>query len=132
MKPISYYFQAGPEPVKRDYVVVYAYNQGKVVFQGSDQEWNRQSPEVKTKLVEKVVDNEAYTAAIAAFRQARALRFAQFKIDLAEHVRMVDHPKFEDCFKFAEEQASDRDLKGIERYECVVDVMEDVARLVLP
>jgi hypothetical protein len=107
MKPFEYYSKSTiPYPNKKDYVTIFVYNAGKVVWQGPDSEFSNSNPEVATAtsgkyVTQKVTDEEGYIKAQLEYGKEDQKLHAEFQNDLFEEFGVVDNPKRFRAFSYA-------------------------------
>lgn len=103
MKRIEYYTtNTLTYPSKEDYITVYAYLRGQVLWQGPAKEW----PAVKGTLppnhiVERISDDEALRQARIAYGSETSRLQEEFKRDLFDLEGVTDNPKVDACYALA-------------------------------
>lgn len=115
MKPIDYYTTNPlPRPTKSDYMQVFAYSRGKIIWQGPAREFETARRHLDLKgPIERLLNEEAYHAAVLAYQAESTRLQREFKHDLLEDHGVTNHPKAELCFKLAWEYGHDSGLKEI-------------------
>jgi hypothetical protein len=102
MKPFDYYGTADiPYPVKSEYVTIYVYSKGEILwqgFEGSEAEVRNLYPDA---LIESHLDEEAYRERVGAHRDAMAKKENEFIQDLFEEFGVTDNPKKGLCYSIA-------------------------------
>jgi hypothetical protein len=107
MKPFEYYSKSKiPYPNKKDYVTVFVYNAGKVVWQGPNSEFSNSNPEVAAAtsgkyVTQKVTDEEGYKKAQLEYREEDQRLYTEFQDDIFEEFGVVDNPKRFKAFSYA-------------------------------
>ena len=127
MKPFSYYSDIDvPYPRPSDFTKVFAYAKGKVIWSGSADEWATAGRSIGTKLVEKVVDEEALKAARQAYNAAERAKYDEFKRDLFELHGVTGHSKAELCFNMAWEDGHSAGYAEVANvFDRLVDLIKD-------
>lgn len=102
MKPFDYYGTADiPYPVKSEYVIIYVYSEGKILWQGRGENSAEVRKQYPDALIESHFDKEAYGERVGAHRDAMAKKENEFIQDLFEEFGVTDNPKKGLCYSIA-------------------------------
>jgi|LakMenEpi03Aug12_release.lakeMendotaPanAssembly.Ray.scaffolds.fasta_scaffold30978_8 hypothetical protein len=94
MKPFDYYGIADiPYPVKSEYVTIYVYSKGEILWQGGGENLAEVRKQYPDALIESHFDGEAYRERVGAHRGAVAKKENEFIQDLFEEFGVTDNPK---------------------------------------
>lgn len=106
MKPWRAYRTSLPFPKKAAYTKLYAYREGETVWSGDLNVWNMMKGNAKPHygITEKVVDLEAYKAALEEYRLDELRLKQTFKRDLEDEYDTYSHPKAQKLFDMAWER----------------------------
>jgi hypothetical protein len=128
MKPIEYYStNPVPYPSRKEFTEVYAYKKGETVFHGTLPEfeiWENQKGNTAATN-EKIIDENGYKKAYAAYREKDYDLKQEFQADLLEEYGVTDHPKAELCFQKAWDEGHSCG------YESVKGCFDDLVELIL-
>lgn len=103
MKPFDYY--SNPQtsfPNKEDYTTVFVYDKGKVVWQGCWRNF-KAGDFSKDVVVQKVFNQDDYSAHKDAHYEELATLGEEFVLDLFEEFGVIDNPKASLCYSKAYE-----------------------------
>lgn len=99
MKPFDQYRNPLFYPNKINYTTVYGYTEGEINFKKPGYEYD---PGLhKAAVVEKVLDEVAFKAAMKEYNTKTAEMNEQFKLDCFEDFGIEDNPRREKCFAYA-------------------------------
>jgi ribonuclease HIII len=111
-----------PFPSKADFTKVFVYNNGQVLFEGNYADHARKTFP-KGSVIQKVVDDAAYTKAHNRYMDRQNQLYKEFKRDLLEYHGVTDHPKANKAFEMAWEKAHGSG------YQAVMDAFDDLVEL---
>lgn len=109
-------------PRKEHFTTVFVYSGGKVKWTGTAREYSELSNPFSTTgvavggVVEKVVDDAAFKAALTHHMRHSADLMARFKQDLKEEFGVTDNPKADAAFKLAYDHGHGSGLSDIYDY----------------
>lgn len=102
MKSFDYYGTADiPYPVKSEYVIIYVYSKGEILWQGRGANLAEVRKQYPDALIESHLDGEAYNERVGAFNNVMAKKENEFINDLFEEFDVTDNPKRELCYSIA-------------------------------
>jgi hypothetical protein len=119
MKQLAYYTTVEvPTPNKDDFIDVFVYSKGEVVWSGK---YNDFKPFAEGRfrgmLVEKVINEDGLKAQRAAHSEALSEKMREFKDDLFAEYGVTDNPKAARAYALAKAYADDsRDLHSVRSY----------------
>lgn len=124
MKPFEYYSK--PQtlfPHKGDYTTVFVYDKGNVVWQGNQRNF-KTADFSKDVVVQKVFNQDDYSAHRDAHYKELAALSEEFALDLLEEFGVIDNPKASLCYSKAYE------LGHAYGFGEVYSVFEDLVELI--
>ena len=119
MKPFDYYSKQKIDyPNKKDYITLYVYDKGEVLWSGFH--WIKDKAELKEEypnaLIQEVLDEDAYKARRQEYDVESAKLDREFQNDLFEDYGVSDNPKRFKCFELAWEHGHSSSLADIHGY----------------
>lgn len=137
MQPNHYYLGHGlRRPVKSEFLCVYGYRKGQLVWSGTESEWALVSKlgapaGAAVAAVEKSFDDTGYTAAMAAYLAEREVRGLRFGTDLAAlHNLDADGDLHLSIYTGATRVADDQGLTGEDRLDFIAQVYNTIFLIV--
>lgn len=112
-----------PYPRKKDYTVVYVTFRGELVGKWSNTEWY-QLKEKPNGTTENAVDDDAYLAAMNAYRAEKNRLFEQFKADMFEYFGVTNNPKVGKAWEIANDRG-DTIQDKFDEFEEIVELIQD-------
>ena len=129
MKPFDYYSKPQTAyPNKKDYITLYVYDKGVVLWSGPN--WEKDKAELKEEypnaLIQEVLDEDAYKARRKEYSDESAKLYQEFQNDLFENFNVTDNPKRFKCFELAWEKGHSNGLEEVynEFYD-LVELIQD-------
>lgn len=103
VKDFNEYKTKLPFPIKTEFTTLYAYKNGRVVWEGPLAQWQliNEVEKPEHKAVERFVDEGAYKNARSAFNIDQQKLIAEFQSDLEEEFMVVGNPKADKLFGLA-------------------------------
>lgn len=127
MKPFDYYSKVKVAyPYKKNYIVYYVYDKGKLLWSGQESEKTKADikKEFPNAVIQEVLDEDEYRKHWKEYTQEYARLKAEFKADLFEDYGVSDNPKRERCYELA------WDLAHSGGYSQVYDMFGDIVDLI--
>lgn len=128
MKDFSYYSQKIPYPRKKDYITVYVYDKGTLLWEGSHESWldlREDTLKNHPKYVkQEFCDELAYKTAKEVYNKKTKELYDEFKRDLFKEFFVTNNPKAERLFYLC------WDRKHDEGYESVYEFFEEFVDLI--
>lgn len=123
MKLFNYYKTISVRyPSKGDFTKVFAYLQGKVVFEGPADEFHREA--FPDAVIERVVDEQGIRSARAEYSAEQSRLEAEFKADLYEYHGVTGNPRAGQCFAIAWDDDHANGYEAVaNRFEVLVDLI---------
>ena len=104
MKPFDYYSTSTfPYPSKLDYINLYVYDKGKLLYEGfaSTNSKTQLKLDYPNAVIQEVLNEEAYKEHHKEYNAAKGKLSQQFQDDLFEEFGVSDNPKRFKCFEIA-------------------------------
>ncbi len=118
MKPFSYYStNAVIYPNRNDYTTILVYSGGKVIWEGPATKLKDAASTFPVNhVMEKVVDEDSFRNALAAYNKEAARLEAEFRRDLFEFHGVTDNPKADLCYSIAYDKGHADGFCGVASY----------------
>ena len=127
MKDFNYYRKVNTlYPNRYDYIKVYVYDRGAVIWEGSYAEWNRYNIDKMENVnptVQQILDEEKYEEHRITYYAEKNKLLDEFKQDLFEDFEVKDNPKAERLFYYV------YDRKGSD-YEEFYDLFDELVEFI--
>lgn len=123
MKSFEYYSQNTKTnyPNKSDYIIVYVYNKGRLIWEGSPESFEKKIFD-KDVVTQRVVDILPYKKHLQEYNKEQSELHEEFKRDLFEEFGVTNHPKVHKMFNYAWEQGHAYGFSDV--HSCFSDIVE--------
>ena len=126
MKDFEYYSNVEiPYPKDKDFVTVFLYDNGELLFKGTWNEWHHNKEKYpSTAVKQEVFDKEGYRKTKDAYKKEKRRLYLEFTEDIAREFGVQDNPKRDLLFSKAWElghSAGYSEVYGY--YEDLVDLI---------
>jgi hypothetical protein len=112
---------------KREFVTVYVYSRGRVLWSGTAAEFEAMSwKNAKDVVIERVTDEAGLRAARAEYSLAQTRLAQEFYTDLLDEHGVTDHPKAAKCYSIAYDMGHSAGYSEVASYfDTLVDLIKD-------
>lgn len=127
MKDFKYYKTVNvPYPSRDEFVTVFVYSQGQVLWTGPLNEYKNMTDRFQNCVIEKVANDEGLKAARAAYGAEASRLEQEFKNDLFEYHGVTENPKANKCYSIAYDYGHHAGHSEVASYfDTLVDLIKD-------
>ena len=127
MKDFKYYKTVNvPYPSRDEFVTVFVYSQGHVLWTGPLGEYKNMTDRFQNCVIEKVLNEGGMRAARIAYGAEASRLEQEFKADLFEEYGVTGNPKANKCFSIAYDYGHPYGHSEIaSHFETLVDLIKD-------
>lgn len=127
MKDFAYYSTPPiPYPNKRDYITLYAYDNGMCLYRGNDYTRKQLEDTHSTAVVQEVFEKLLYKADLERYNECIQELTDEFKKDLFEEFGVTDNPKRERAYAYAWDKGHASGLGEVyNEFSDIVELIKD-------